>query len=353
MEAHNLFKEADSFATIADMLLDRLHRPIRDLRISVTDRCNFRCGYCMPKDKYGRDHQFLKRKELLTFEEIEKIARVFVELGVVKIRLTGGEPLVRNDLETLIRRLQQIDGLEDLSLTTNASLLSSERAAALREAGIQRINISLDALDARTFGQLNGVGYPVEDVLSGVENASRAGFEQIKINMVVQTGKNEASILPMLEYFIGKDVVLRFIEYMDVGNSNAWHSKDVFTSQQIKSLIESRYPIEALDANYRGEVARRWKLSGLPMEFGIISSVSEPFCGECSRARLSAIGEVYTCLFADSGFDLRSLLRAPEVEPSLFQSILKLWQAREDRYSELRSIQGSTRQKVEMSYIGG
>ena len=335
------------------MLLDKLKRPIHDLRISVTDRCNFRCGYCMPKDKYGRDHQFLKRKELLTFEEIEKVARAFVNLGVVKIRLTGGEPLVRNDLETLVRRLKQIDGLQDLSLTTNASLLSAKRAATLREAGIDRVNISLDALDAKTFGQLNGVGYPVEDVLSGVENACKAGFEQVKVNMVVQSGRNEASVLPMLEYFIGKDVVLRFIEYMDVGNSNNWQNEDVFTARQIKSLIETRYPIEALDANYRGEVARRWKLSGLPMEFGIISSVSEPFCGECSRARLSAIGEVYTCLFAGSGVDLRELLRASDSEVSLFEFIQRLWSERTDRYSELRSHQGPARQKVEMSYIGG
>jgi len=335
------------------MLLDQLERPIHDLRISVTDRCNFRCGYCMPKDKYGRNHQFLKRKELLSFEEIEKIARVFVELGVVKIRLTGGEPLVRNDLEGLIRRLAQIDGLQDLSLTTNASLLSAKRAEVLREAGIKRINISLDALDAKTFGKLNGVGYPVEDVLAGVENASRAGFEQIKVNMVVQVGKNEAAILPMLEYFTGKNVVLRFIEFMDVGNSNNWQSQDVFTSAQIKSLIESRFRIEPLDANYRGEVARRWKLTDRSMEFGIISSVTEPFCGECSRARLSAIGEIYTCLFADGGLDLRGLLRAPDAGVSLHQTIQSLWRGREDRYSELRSSQGAGRQKVEMSYIGG
>ncbi len=335
------------------MLLDKLKRPIHDLRISVTDRCNFRCGYCMPKDKYGRHHQFLKRKELLTFEEIEQVARVFVELGVVKIRLTGGEPLVRNDLESLIRRLKNIDGLQDLSLTTNASLLSTKRAATLREAGIDRINISLDSLEAKTFGQLNGVGYPVEDVLAGVENACRAGFKQVKVNMVVQSGRNEASILPMLEYFIGKDVVLRFIEYMDVGNTNDWQAGDVFKAQQIKALIETKYSIEALDANYRGEVARRWKLSHLPMEFGIISSVSEPFCGECSRARLSAIGEVYTCLFAGSGFDLRSLVRASDSGATLFECIQDLWLERTDRYSELRSHQSTVRQKVEMSYIGG
>lgn len=335
------------------MLVDRLHRPIHDLRISVTDRCNFRCGYCMPKDKYGRDHQFLKRKELLTFEEIEKIARAFVELGVVKIRLTGGEPLVRHDVESLIQRLKGIDGLKDLSLTTNASLLSVKRAAVLREVGIQRINISLDALDAKTFGRLNGVGYPVEDVLSGIENARKAGFEQIKINMVVQHGLNESSILPMLEYFIGKDVILRFIEYMDVGNCNDWQNNDVFTSKQIKSLIESRYPIEPLDANYRGEVAKRWKLVDSPLEFGIISSVTEPFCGECSRARLSAIGEVYTCLFAGSGFDMRGILRDSKQDLSLHQAVQRLWRGRDDRYSELRTTLSSTRQKVEMSYIGG
>lgn len=335
------------------MLNDRLNRPVRDLRISVTDRCNFRCGYCMPKDKYGRDHQFLKRKELLTFEEIERIARAFVDLGVVKIRLTGGEPLVRNDLEHLIRRLGKIEGLEDLSLTTNASLLSKPRAAALREAGIQRVNISLDALDPGTFGMLNGVGYPVEDVLQGLENARAAGFQQIKVNMVVQKGMNEASILPMLEYFIGRDVILRFIEFMDVGNTNAWQYGNVFTSSQIKSVIESQYRIEALDANYRGEVAKRWRLLDHPLEFGIISSVTEPFCGECSRARLSAIGEVYTCLFAQKGYDLRGLLRDAEPGLSLHSAVEKIWSTREDRYSELRGSLGPAYQKVEMSYIGG
>lgn len=335
------------------MLVDRFNRPIRDLRISVTDRCNFRCGYCMPKDKYGRDHQFLKRQELLSFEEIEQIARAFIDLGVVKIRLTGGEPLVRSDLELLISLIRQIDGLQDLSLTTNASLLSAKRAASLRAAGIQRINISLDALDAKTFGQLNGVGYPVEDVLSGVNNALEAGFEAVKVNMVVQAGQNESSILPMLEYFMDKSVILRFIEYMDVGNSNNWQHADVFTASQIKSLIESRYRIEALEANYRGEVAQRWRLRDHPLEFGIISSVTEPFCGDCSRARLSAIGEVYTCLFANSGCDLRALIRDPGRNISLYETIAALWRDRGDRYSELRSQLGPNRQKVEMSYIGG
>jgi len=335
------------------MLVDQLQRPIHDLRISVTDRCNFRCGYCMPKDKYGRDHQFLKRKALLSFEEIEKIARIFASLGVVKIRLTGGEPLVRHDLEKLIRQLSAIDGLNDLSLTTNASLLSAKRAASLREAGIARINISLDTLDPETFGRLNGVGYPVEDVLAGVENARQAGFEQIKINMVVQKGQNEDAILPMVEYFKGRGMILRFIEYMDVGNSNGWKHEEVFTSQQIKTLIESKYSIQPMDANYCGEVAKRWSLNDGELELGIISSVTEPFCGECSRARLSAIGELYTCLFADKGCDLRAILRNPEKLPALQPTIEQLWRDRDDRYSEIRTEVSASRQKVEMSYIGG
>lgn len=341
------------FAKLTNMLRDQLQRPIHDLRISVTDRCNFRCGYCMPKDKYGRHHQFLKRKALLSFEEIETIARVFVALGVVKIRLTGGEPLVRKDLESLIARLVKIEGLEDLSLTTNASLLSAKRAASLREAGISRINISLDALDDTTFGRLNGVGYPVKDVLAGINNAIEAGFEQIKVNMVVQKGQNETSILPMVDYFIGRGITLRFIEFMDVGNTNDWKHEDVFTAQQIKDLIETRYKIAPLDANYRGEVAKRWKLENKPLEFGLISSVTEPFCGECSRARLSAIGEVYTCLFAAKGHDLRAVIRDPENHPSLEKTVKRLWELRADRYSEQRGEIGSQTQKVEMSYIGG
>ncbi len=335
------------------MLLDQLQRPIRDLRISVTDRCNFRCGYCMPIDKYGRHHQFLKRKALLTFEEIESIARVFISLGVVKIRLTGGEPLVRSDLESLVSRLAQLEGLRDLSLTTNASLLSAKRADALRKAGIARINISLDALDDKTFGRLNGIGYPVKDVLAGVENARRAGFEQVKVNMVVQKGKNEASILPMVDYFIGRGVILRFIEFMDVGNSNDWSVEDVFTSQEIKDLIETRYRIAPMDANYRGEVAKRWQLVDEPLELGLISSVTEPFCGDCSRARLSAIGEVYTCLFSAKGYDLRAIIRDPEAGQPLDEAIGKLWNQRSDRYSELRTEIGPEVEKVEMSYIGG
>lgn len=335
------------------MLVDQLNRPIRDLRISVTDRCNFRCGYCMPKDKYGRDHQFLKRNQLLSFEEIERIARAFVRRGVVKIRLTGGEPLVRHDLEKLIRQLTNIEGIKDLSLTTNASLLSAKRADSLREAGIARINISLDALDPSTFGRLNGVGYPVEDVLAGVEHARQAGFEQIKINMVVQKGQNEASILPMVDYFRGRDMILRFIEFMDVGNSNGWKYDEVFTSQQIKSIIEAKYPMKQLDANYRGEVAKRWTLESGDLELGIISSVTEPFCGECSRARLSAIGELYTCLFATNGMDLRAILRTSESSQALDSVIEQLWENRTDRYSEIRTESSSSQQKVEMSYIGG
>ena len=307
----------------------------------------------MPKDKYGRDHQFLKRNQLLSFEEIEQIARAFIARGVVKIRLTGGEPLVRHDLETLIRQLAGIEGLKDLSLTTNASLLSAKRADSLREAGIARINISLDALDAATFGRLNGVGYPVEDVLAGVEHARQAGFEQIKINMVVQKGQNETSILPMVDYFKGRGMILRFIEFMDVGNSNGWKYDEVFSSRQIKSVIEAQYPMHPLDANYRGEVAKRWALESGDLELGIISSVTEPFCGECSRARLSAIGELYTCLFATSGVDLRAILRTCESSQALDSAIEQLWTQRSDRYSEIRTELDSPQQKVEMSYIGG
>ena len=340
------------------MLVDQLNRPIHDLRISVTDRCNFRCGYCMPKDKYGRHHQFLKRNELLTFEEIEAVSRVFVSLGVVKIRLTGGEPLIRNDLESLIKRLSSIQGLKDISLTTNASLLTAKRAASLREAGIQRINISLDALDDITFGRLNGIGYPVSDVLAGIDNARKTGFEQIKVNMVVQKGQNEASILPMIDHFSGSGVILRFIEFMDVGNLNGWKIDSVFTAQQIKTLIETQYKITPLEANYRGEVAKRWRLvdeanAGKPLELGLISSVTEPFCGECSRARLSAIGEIYTCLFASKGHDLRRVIRQSNQPTGLIQAIEKLWTNRQDRYSEIRGEAGVSTQKVEMSYIGG
>ncbi len=342
------------------MLVDTLNRPIHDLRISVTDRCNFRCGYCMPKDKYGRGHQFLKRKELLTFEEIELIARAFVDKGVVKIRLTGGEPLLRKDLEILIVRLAKIKGLEDLSLTTNASLLTASRAVALREAGLHRINISLDALDDKTFGELNGMGYPVADVLSGIEHAQDAGFEKIKVNMVVQKGRNVASILPMIDYFKGRGLILRFIEYMDVGNTNAWQPHEVFSAAQIKSLIEPHYQLRPLDANYRGEVAQRWGIwnpgeTEPVLEIGLIASVTEPFCGDCARARLSAIGEVYTCLFATQGHDLRAVVRDPKARLNLSETIEKIWSNRSDRYSEIRGEvgAGAKREKVEMSYIGG
>ncbi|MEE9446707.1 MAG: GTP 3',8-cyclase MoaA [Arenicellales bacterium] len=334
------------------MLLDQLNRPIHDLRISVTDRCNFRCGYCMPKEVYD-NHQFLKRSELLSFEEIEQIARVYVGLGVVKIRLTGGEPLARKELEVLISMLNAIEGLEEVSLTTNASLLTPKRARALRKAGLSRINISLDALDQTTFGQLNGIDYPVDKVLAGIENACAAGFENIKVNMVVQKGINENSILPMVNYFIGKNIVLRFIEFMDVGNSNQWDKSQVFGAQQIKNLIASEHRIESIDPNYLGEVAKRWRLVGSDLELGIISSVTEPFCRDCSRARLSAIGEIYTCLFSNKGHDLREILRTDNSAALLQETIENIWHKREDRYSELRATLAPNTQKVEMSYIGG
>lgn len=335
------------------MLTDALQRPARDLRISVTDRCNFRCGYCMPKDKYGRDHVFLPRSALLSFEEIEMIARIFIELGVTKIRLTGGEPLIRRDLEKLILSLSRLDGLQDLSLTTNASLLTKQRAQNLRSAGLSRINISLDALNKETFAKLNGIFFPVERVLENLEHACNAGFETVKVNMVVQKGVNESAILPMIDYFIKHNIILRFIEFMDVGNTNEWSLDDVFSAQNIRDLIQSRYEILPLDANYPGEVAKRWTLKNQDLEIGIISSVSTPFCNQCSRARLSALGELYTCLFTDKGFDLRQIVRQDSSLDGLRQRIKTIWGNRDDRYSELRSTQQKTSQKVEMSYIGG
>ncbi len=338
------------------MLLDSLNRPLHDLRISVTDRCNFRCNYCMPKEVFGRGYSFLGRDELLSFEEIEKIARAFVGQGVQKIRLTGGEPLIRSDLETLVQMLSAIPDLKDLSLTTNASLLTRERARSLRSAGVQRLNISLDALDDPTFTQLNSVNFPVEKVLTGIDHAVAAGFKNIKINMVVQKGINDHGILPMAAHFLGSGVVLRFIEYMDVGNANAWQLDEVTTAQEILDTLQSQYVVSPVDPNYTGEVAKRWHLKSVQheaLEVGIISSVSEPFCHDCSRARLSAIGEVYNCLFASKGHDLRKVLREQTNEAVLTKAIQAIWSARQDRYSQERSGQQPSSQKVEMSYIGG
>ncbi len=332
---------------------DLLHRPLRDLRISVTDRCNFRCVYCMPKEVFDKDYKFLPRAQLLTFEEIEQVVRAAAQLGVSKIRITGGEPLVRRDLEALISQIRQVPGITDISMTTNASLLTAERARSLREAGLQRITVSLDAIDDETFKRVNDVDVSVQDVLDGIDNAAKAGFVDTKVNMVVKKGLNDHSILPMARYFHNSGHILRFIEFMDVGNSNAWDLSHVVTSAQIAERINAELPMEPVEANYRGEVAKRWRFNDGGGEMGIISSVSAPFCGDCSRARLSATGSIYTCLFASSGHDLRPALRESDGQDRVVQELSKLWSLRTDQYSETRTQVAVLRPKVEMSFIGG
>ncbi len=334
-------------------ITDGLNRPIHDLRISVTDRCNFRCVYCMPKEKFGKGYQFLSRNELLSFEEIVRIVKVFSELGVRKIRLTGGEPLVRSELEKLVEQIAGIEKIEDISLTTNAVLLNQKRAGSLRDAGLNRVNISLDAMDDETFMAVNDVGVPVQKVLDGISTATAAGFDSVKVNMVVKRGLNEHSILPMAEYFHGSGQILRFIEFMDVGNTNSWKNSEVVTAAEIAGLIHAQRPIEKVAPNYRGEVANRWRYLDGGGEIGIIASVSEPFCGDCSRARLSAVGKLYTCLFAADGHDLMRLVRDGVSDTELSDKITALWSGRRDRYSETRTTESVLRPKVEMSHIGG
>lgn len=334
-------------------LTDQLDRPLRDLRISVTDRCNFRCTYCMPREVFGRDFQFLTRAELLTFEEITRLARIFVAHGVEKIRLTGGEPLVRRDLERLIAMLVQIDGLKDLALTTNGSLLSPAKARALKDAGLRRITISLDSLDDAVFMAMNDAGVPVSRVLAAIDNAQTAGLEPVKIDMVVQRGVNEGSIIEMARHFRGTGHVLRFIEYMDVGNSNGWRMDDVVPAAEIVGALSNEWPLEPLDANYFGEVAERWRYMDGGGEIGVIASVTQAFCRSCTRARLSAEGELYTCLFSGTGHDFRSLLRGGASNQQIGDALASVWQRREDRYSEIRSSHTAPHKKVEMSRIGG
>ena len=334
-------------------LVDRLHRPIHDLRVSVTDRCNFRCVYCMPKEVFNKSYKFLPRAELLSFEEITRIVRVFAGFGVTKIRLTGGEPLVRADLEKLIERIALVEGISDISMTTNASLLTPARALSLRSAGLRRINVSLDAMDDETFMKVNDVDVSVQTVLDGIQAAADADFDAVKINMVVKKGLNEHSILPMARFFHGTGHILRFIEFMDVGNSNAWDLSHVVTVQEIADLINREMPIEAASPNYKGEVAKRWQYRDGGGEIGIISSVSQPFCGDCSRARLSAVGSIYTCLFASHGHDLREVVRSGADDITLQKKVRQIWSTREDRYSETRSQVSVLRPKVEMSFIGG
>jgi len=330
---------------------DKLSRPLHDLRISVTDRCNFRCSYCMPEEIFGRDYQFLERGELLNFEEIERLVRIFAGHGVKKIRLTGGEPLLRRDLEKLVEKLAGMPGLA-LTLTTNGGLLA-ERAQALKEAGLNRVTVSLDSLDNEVFASMNGVEFPVGKVLEGIEAAKAAGLAPIKINMVVRRGVNEQSIVPMARHFRGTGVILRFIEYMDVGTSNGWCLDDVVPAFEIIKRIDAEMPIKPLESNYRGEVARRWQYRDGSGEIGMIASVTQPFCGDCTRARLSADGFLYTCLFATQGNDLRKLLRGGASDGKISDAVSSIWKVRTDRYSEIRSSETTALPKVEMSYIGG
>ena len=333
---------------------DALGRALRDLRISVTDRCNFRCTYCMPKSLFGSDHAFLPRASLLNFEEIARLAGLFARLGVGKIRLTGGEPLVRRQLEHLVEKLVVIPGITDISLTTNGSLLTLDKAQRLAAAGLRRITISLDALDDATFKAINDVNFPVAKVLAAIDHAAATGLAPVKVNMVVKRGANDHGIEDMAAHFRGSGHILRFIEYMDVGNANGWRMDDVVSADEIADRIGARWPLEPVASNYPGEVASRWRYRDGAGEIGIIASVTRPFCGACTRARLSAEGVLYTCLFASQGFDLRALLRAGADDELLLARLAAAWQARRDRYSELRSrTTPGLRQKVEMSYIGG
>lgn len=340
------------FAPISLPILDTFQRSLRDLRISVTDRCNFRCTYCMPKEVFGRGYQFLPARQLLSFEEITRLTRISIGLGVEKIRITGGEPLLRRELEKLIAMLAPLEGLRDLTLTTNASLLAA-KAEALRAAGLQRVTVSLDSLDDAVFRSMNDVDFPVSRVLDGIEAARQAGLRPIKINTVVKRGVNDAGIEDMARYFHGTGHTLRFIEYMDVGSTNGWRLDDVLPAAEIVRRIDAVLPLEPIGALYRGEVARRYRYRDGGGEIGVISSVTQPFCGDCTRARLSSEGSLYTCLFATTGHDLRALLREGASDEQIAEAMSGIWRRRSDRYSEIRAGNTVARRKVEMSHIGG
>lgn len=341
-------------------LHDRLGRPLRDLRISVTDRCNFRCSYCMPKEVFDKDYQYLPHASLLSFEEITRVARQFLAHGVRKIRLTGGEPLLRKNLEVLVEQLsalRTVDGTApELTLTTNGSLLA-RKARSLRDAGLQRVTVSLDGLDDAVFRSMNDVDFPVAAVLDGIAAAREAGLGPVKVNMVVKRGTNDHEILPMARHFKGSGVVLRFIEYMDVGATNGWRMDEVMPSAEVRQRIDAALPLRQLEASTPGETAQRWGYADGEGEVGFISSVTQAFCGDCNRARLSTEGKLYLCLFAGNGYDLRALLRGDAGDEALASAIGHIWQGRVDRYSELRGTlpadAGAGRRRVEMSYIGG
>jgi cyclic pyranopterin phosphate synthase len=334
------------------LVTDQRGRPLHDLRISVTDRCNFRCPYCMPAEIYGERYEFLPKREILSFEEIERLARGFVRLGVQKLRLTGGEPLLRHELARLVERLAAIPGPPDLALTTNGYLLA-DQAQALAEAGLRRITVSLDSLDPEVFARMNGMGFPVARVLEGIEAARHAGLHPIKLNCVVQRGVNDHTLVELAARFRGTGAVVRFIEFMDVGTLNHWNRGDVLSARDIRDRIHAVFPLEPLASGYRGEVARRYRYADGQGEIGIISSVTQPFCGDCTRARLSADGHLFTCLFATRGVDLKTPLRSGLSDAALDALLADLWRARADRYSEERAEQSPDREKIEMFRIGG
>ncbi|MGE1128331.1 GTP 3',8-cyclase MoaA [Bacillus wiedmannii] len=335
-----------------EKMKDSLERPLQDLRISVIDRCNFRCTYCMPAEVFGSDYAFLQEEFLLTFDEIERLARLFISMGVNKIRLTGGEPLLRKDLPKLIARLTKLEGLKDIGLTTNGIHLAKQ-AKALKDAGLKRVNISLDAIEDHVFQKINGRNVSTKPVLKGIEAAKAAGLE-VKVNMVVQKGMNDSQILPMAQYFKEQAIQLRFIEFMDVGSTNGWNFEQVITKEQLIEKINRVYPIEPVQPRYFGEVAKLYRYVGSDAEVGFITSVSESFCSSCTRARISADGKFYTCLFGEKGTDLRTLLRENISDASLLKILQHTWRYRTDRYSDERTVESTNkRPKVEMSYIGG
>ncbi|SEM05329.1 cyclic pyranopterin monophosphate synthase subunit MoaA [Paenisporosarcina quisquiliarum] len=335
-----------------NILQDRLYRPMKDLRISVTDRCNFRCSYCMPKEIFGDDYVFLPRDELLTFEEMERLAKIFESFGVRKIRLTGGEPLMRRNIDELVKKLLTLNNIKDVGLTTNGVLLK-QYGQKLKDAGLTRLNISLDALDENLFGNLNGRGIKSSFILENIQFAQNLGFE-VKVNMVVQKNVNDQEIIPMAKYFKELGITLRFIEFMDVGNDNAWSFEKVITKKQILTMLQQEFDLEPVDKDYFGEVAERYRYVGTESQVGFITSVSESFCSSCTRARLSSDGKFYTCLFATNGFDLRELIRNGATDDELSDAIKNVWEHRTDRYSDERTEEtAKNRTKINMSYIGG
>lgn len=337
-------------------LLDTRHRPLHDLRISVTDRCNFRCTYCMPREVFGTDYEFMPHADLLTFEEITRVARVAVSLGVEKIRLTGGEPLLRKNIERLVEMLSGLSTPAgrpvDLTLTTNGTLLA-KKAAALKAAGLKRVTVSLDALDDTLFERMSDSQVTVQTVLDGIDEAARVGLAPVKVNMVVRKGLNDGQIVPMAEHFRNSGHILRFIEYMDVGSTNGWNLAEVLSGAQILQRVNERFPVEPVHADYRGEVAARWRYVDGAGEIGVITSVSQPFCGDCTRARLSPEGKLFLCLFANHGHDLRALVRSQSSDEQLAARLASVWVGRNDHYSEIRGKNTAPLHKIEMSYIGG